>query len=78
MKNIALIFFTILLIKSTLSLAREIPVTSRCYVIKSVISKYNSSCVYILYSTKNEGASMNLFSVGATKQYQHYVSSLGS
>jgi hypothetical protein len=71
MKNIAFIFLTILFIKSGLSVASEIPVTSHYNIIKSVISKHNSKCVNFLYSTKYQGESMNLVSVGATEEYQH-------
>jgi hypothetical protein len=71
MKNVILKFFAILFIKSPISNASEIPVSSRYNIIKSVISKYHSTFVNFLYSTTNQGASVNLFSVGATKQYQH-------
>jgi hypothetical protein len=71
MKNVVLKFLVILLIKSTLSKASEIPVTSRYNIIKSVISKYHSNCVNFLYSTKYQGALVDLFSLGATKQYRH-------
>jgi hypothetical protein len=71
MKNFVLKFLAILLIKSTLSNASEMPLMLRCNIIKSVISKHHSTCVNFLYSTKNQGATMNLFSVSAAKQYQH-------
>jgi hypothetical protein len=71
MKNVAMNFLTILLIKSMLSLESEISVTSRYNIIKSVKSKYHSTCVYFLYSTKYQGASMILLLGWATEQCLH-------
>jgi hypothetical protein len=71
MKKAALKFFVLVITISTLSNASEIPVTSRYNIIKSVISKYHSTCAKFLYSTNDQGASVNCFSVGVTEQCLH-------
>jgi hypothetical protein len=71
MKKAAIKFFVLVITISTLNNASEIPVTSRYSITKSVISKYHSMCVNFLYSTKDQGASVNCFSVGVTEQCLH-------